>query len=238
MAGINTEVAGCHYLYYLPSIAEIEKWPADELCQVVIIAATVDYLHSFGLGDIPLASPLKQLLEERQPQPYHRSLGQITPAMHQILQQILCSPYQGMMEHLYLQGKALELLAMQFTLLSESASATKDDSNRAKDVDRLQYARALLEQNICDPPSLSELAHLSGLNEFKLKQGFRHLFKKTVFGHLYDYRMAQAQDLLSSARLSVAQVSVQVGYRSPEAFSTAFRRKFSVSPKAYQLGRR
>ncbi|MGP1387536.1 MAG: helix-turn-helix transcriptional regulator [Thainema sp.] len=61
------------------------------------------------------------------------------------------------------------------------------------------------------------------------------MFGTTVFGYLRDYRMQQAQRLLRSPHATVAQVAAQVGYRNPEAFSTAFRRKFSVSPKAYQL---
>ena len=47
--------------------------------------------------------------------------------------------------------------------------------------------------------------------------------------------MQQAQRLLHSPHVTVAQVAAQVGYRNPEAFSTAFRRKFAISPKAYQL---
>ena len=83
-----------------------------------------------------------------------------------------------------------------------------------------------------------ELAHEVGLNDYKLKQGFRHLFGKTVFGYLRDYRMEQAQHLLQQSNLTITQVAAQVGYRNPEAFSTAFRRTFAISPKAYPLGQR
>lgn len=49
--------------------------------------------------------------------------------------------------------------------------------------------------------------------------------------------MQQARQLLLNSNLSIAGVAARVGYRNPEAFSTAFRRKFAVSPKAYQLGK-
>ena len=233
-----TESGGCHYLYYLPNIVEVEEWPSNELCQMVMISAPIDCLRSFQIENVPLAAPIKQLLEHRKTQPFHQPLGRITPRMYQILQQILSSPHRGMIEHLLLESKVLELLALQFITLGENTFAPRQISFQAKDADRVQYARELLEQQMCDPPSLAELARLTGLNEFKLKQGFRHLFRTTVFGYLYDYRMAQAQTMLGDGLLNVAQVSAQVGYRSPEAFSTAFRRKFAVSPKAYQLGRR
>ena len=162
----------------------------------------------------------------------------MTPAMHQILQQILSPPYQGMMEHLHLENKVLELLLLQFSTLSHSGLPARAGRLKAEDVERVQYARDLLVQQVCDPPSFADLAQLSGLNEFKLNLGFRHLFDTTVFGYLYDYRMSQAQTLLCSAHMNVAEVSAKVGYRNPGAFSMAFRRKFLMSPKAYQLSQR
>jgi AraC-like DNA-binding protein len=50
--------------------------------------------------------------------------------------------------------------------------------------------------------------------------------------------MQQAKHLLHDSDLSIAAIAAMVGYRNPEAFSTAFRRKFAVSPKAYQLSQR
>jgi AraC-like DNA-binding protein len=46
--------------------------------------------------------------------------------------------------------------------------------------------------------------------------------------------MEKACQLLMQQR-SVAAVAAAVGYASPTAFSGAFRRKFGVTPKAYQL---
>ena len=93
-------------------------------------------------------------------------------------------------------------------------------------------------KSIDNPPSVLALSHRVGLSDRKLKQGFRELFGTTVFGYLRDCRMEQARSLLRHSHTTVAKVAAQVGYRNPEAFSTAFRRKFSVSPKAYQLGQR
>ncbi|MEM0943833.1 MAG: AraC family transcriptional regulator, partial [Pseudomonadota bacterium] len=97
--------------------------------------------------------------------------------------------------------------------------------------------RELLIHDVQKPPTLAELAQQVGLNEYRLKQGFRQVFGTTVFGCLHHCRMQQAQHLLRNSNLTIAGVAAQVGYLSPEAFSTAFRRKFTVSPKAYQLGK-
>ena len=229
------ETAGHNYLYHLPDLTELEEHPSDTFTQTVMIIADTHYLSAINSAEDSLPNPLKRLMEAKR---FHQPLGKITLAMTQILQQILHCPYQGATQKLYLESKALELLALQFACLEADASTHGKPTLKAADLEQVRYARDILVDQLCDPPSLIDLAHLCGLNEFKLKQGFRQLFGTTVFGYLYSYRMEQAQYLLHSSQLSIAAVSAQVGYRSPEAFSTAFRRKFAVSPKAYQLGQR
>lgn len=224
------EQKGFSYLYHLPDLEEVEEWRADEAIQVVMIYADPDYFCLLG-QDSTLSDPLNQSL---QGQRFHQSLGPISATMQQLLQQILHCPYAGITQALYLESKALELLALQL----ESWQHPCPVQLPTDEIDRLHQARDLLIRNADNPPLLMELAHQVGLNDRKLKQGFRQLFGNTVFGYLQDYRMGQAKQLLAEDHLSIAAVAILVGYRNPEAFSTAFRRKFSLSPKAYQLSLR
>ncbi|NJK61978.1 MAG: helix-turn-helix transcriptional regulator [Synechococcaceae cyanobacterium SM2_3_1] len=82
--------------------------------------------------------------------------------------------------------------------------------------------------------SLLDLARQVGLNDFKLKRGFRAMLGTTVFGYLQTYRMEQVQYLLLDRRLSVAAIAQRVGYVNPSAFWAAFRRHFGTTPKALQ----
>lgn len=232
------EVEGQHYLYHLPNHTEVEEWPANQDTHFIMVAVSPDYFDGFNLRHTALPKRLQQFMLGDRTQRFYQSLGQITDAMRQQIQQILYCPYTGLMQQLYLESKALELLALQFACLETDSSSPKPCPLKANDLERVQYAREVLIQQFCSPPSLVELARQAGLNEFTLKQGFRHLFGTTVFGYLRDYRMQQAQMMLCVHDVTVSQVAFQVGYRNPEAFSTAFRRKFSVSPKAYQLGKR
>jgi AraC-like DNA-binding protein len=232
------ETRGCHYLYHLPNHTEVERWPADEPIHVVMVLADPDYFSKFVAGKTGLSTSLQKLLEGDRTQRFHQPLGQMTPLIRQLLQQVLHCPYTGLMQQLYLEGKALELLASQFALWTDERLPTASLSLCAQDIEQLHQAKDILLQRAKHPPSLSELARLVGLNDRKLKQGFRQLFGTTVFGYLRDYRMQQAQHLLHQSHMSVAQVAAKVGYRNSEAFSTAFRRQFAVSPKAYQLGQR
>ncbi|MEO0536320.1 MAG: AraC family transcriptional regulator [Cyanobacteria bacterium P01_A01_bin.123] len=229
------EVTGYNYLYHLPDLTESEEYPADTPLQMVMIYANANYFQGLNPTDNGLPHPLQRLMQGSRR--FHQPLGKMTLAMSRVLQQILHCPYHGSGQQLYLESKALELLALQFAYLEADSPPPRQSTLKADDLERVQYARDILVQHLCTPPSLMALARRVGLNDCTLKQGFRHLFGTTVFGYLRDCRMAQAQHLLQQSELTVAQVAAQVGYRNPEAFSTAFRRKFAVSPKAYQLGR-
>lgn len=227
------EMAGCNYLYHLPNHTEFEEWQSDKLIQVVMVFANADYFRAFNLDRDALHNPLQKLIQGDANQRFHQSFG-TTPAMHQVLQQILHCPYQGLTQQLYLESKALELLALQFAGWKADAFS-RQTILRSDDIERLHHAKEILVQHSANPSSLMELARQVGLNDRKLKQGFRHLFGTTVFGYLQDYRMQQAKQMLQDPNLTIAHVAATVGYKNPEAFSTAFRRKFAVSPKVYQL---
>ncbi|MEM7062509.1 MAG: AraC family transcriptional regulator [Cyanobacteria bacterium P01_B01_bin.77] len=230
------ETTGHHYLYYLPELTEEEAWQADLPIKVVMIYADVDYFRMLGsiYGELP--SPLRQLMHTTKR--FHQPMGKMTLAMTQVLQQILHCPYRGPAGYLYLESKAQELLALQLAALDVDSTANTLSPFKAANLERVQYARDILVAKLSNPLSMMELSRQVGLNEQTLRQGFRYLFGTTVFGYLRDCRMEQAQQLLRQTDITIAQVAHQVGYRNPEAFSTAFRRQFSISPKAYQLGKR
>ncbi|MFQ4136764.1 helix-turn-helix domain-containing protein [Nodosilinea sp. PGN35] len=159
----------------------------------------------------------------------------IAPEMQTALWQILQCPYQGLTQTLYLEAKSLELIALFLDAIDDGTTAKP--ILQQDDLDRIHQARQILQKNLQAPPSLIDLARQVGLNDRKLKEGFRQVFDTTVFGYLTQQRMAKACQLLGQQR-SVAAVAAAVGYASPTAFSGAFRRHIGVTPKAYQMGQR
>ncbi|MEL6384217.1 MAG: AraC family transcriptional regulator, partial [Cyanobacteria bacterium J06626_18] len=167
--------------------------------------------------------------------PLYLQSGRMTPAMELVIQQVMHCPYQGLTKRLYLEGKVLELLALSLHQITEvTPASTRKKVLNASDVERIHHASAILLSNLEEPPSLTTLSHLVGLNDYKLKVGFRQVFGTTVFGYLYQHRMQQAQALLKTGKCSVSEVAGLVGYTNLSAFSTAFKRKFGVSPNTYK----
>jgi AraC-like DNA-binding protein len=187
------------------------------------------------LADIDRSpSPLQRFLQFSSPERFHQSLRETTPLMQQTLHQLVGCPYQGVLQQIYLEGKTLELLVLQMACWSEQLEMQVRTRLQPKDIELIHQAGAFLKENWTDPPSLFKLARQVGLNDFKLKQGFRQVFGTTVFGYLQAYRMEQARQLLWDRHVSVAGVARAIGYVSPSAFSAAFRRHFGSSPKTFR----
>ena len=144
---------------------------------------------------------------------------------------------QGAIARMYLEGKALELIAMQLFQLTESERDTIKSTLKSQSIDRIYQARDILANQLENPPSITELTKQVRISELTLRRGFRELFGTTVIGYLTSLRMEQAELLLREKKLSVAEVSNLVGYSHLGYFAKVFKRKFGISPSECLAGR-
>lgn len=150
------------------------------------------------------------------------------PASFRVLDELVHCNARGRARQLHLEAKGLELLAAWVDRLEDERDASATLS--AHDIERLERARSILLSRMTAPPHLPELARLAGLNEAKLKAGFRARFGETVYGTLRRHRLDEAQRLLRERRYSVTEVAVRVGYANPSKFAAAFKAQFGMSP--------
>ena len=159
----------------------------------------------------------------------------MTPTMKTDMQHDLNCPNHGLTKHLYLESKALEVFACfleQFS--SSSGKNSQTPALKPADVERIYWAKEILLNDLAHPPSLAGLAKLVGLNDYKLKVGFRQILGTTVFGYLRELRMQHAKDLLTTKALSIVEIARAVGYASETSFSAAFKESFGVPPTVYR----
>ncbi len=78
------------------------------------------------------------------------------------------------------------------------------------------------------------LAAAVGTSRANLARRFSALVGEPVMTYLTRWRMTLAADLLAQPDTTVTAVSAQVGYASPFGFSTAFKRRFGVSPTEHR----
>jgi AraC family transcriptional regulator, transcriptional activator of the genes for pyochelin and ferripyochelin receptors len=232
------EQGGNHYLFYLPNIEETEQSFAGTHMRRVRIEVDLMLLRSFVRGIDAIPQLLRPLLESDAAHRFHSPVGRISVEMQHIIQQIWQTPYQGMVGRIYLEGKALELIALQLNQLLENERGKPIvPSLDPIDLDRIHQAKEILLQNQIAPPSLMELSQQVGLYHMKLKQGFQEVFGTTPFGYLREYRLELAQQLLRDRALSIGIIAERVGYASQGRFTNAFKRKFGMTPSECRAGK-
>ena len=147
--------------------------------------------------------------------------------INSIVKEILNAGQPGNIRRIFLESKILELLSIR---LQDSArdEATPKGLNK-EDIARLHEAKLIIAQNMQTPCSLIELAKRTGLNDFKLKRGFKAVFGNTVFGYLFQLRMDAAYNLLRNNK-SVSEVAETIGYKNPHHFTAAFKKRYGILP--------
>ncbi|MFD1143258.1 helix-turn-helix transcriptional regulator [Larkinella insperata] len=152
----------------------------------------------------------------------------ITPAMKGVIQDIRQCQRTGDLKKLFLEAKVLELLMLQLEQINADgvlSIALKGDDRR-----KIQEAREILEENYQKPPTILELARLTGLNEFKLKKGFKEQWGTTIYGYVNQLRMEQARRWLLGEDRSIGEIAHLVGYKNHAHFTAAYKRYFNSLP--------
>jgi AraC-like DNA-binding protein len=103
-----------------------------------------------------------------------------------------------------------------------------------RDLNRVLEARDYLSQHFAKPPRIPELARLVGINQTKLKAGFRQAVGTTVYKFVLRCRMQRASELLLGANHTVSEVGFLVGYEHPPNFTSAFRRFYGCLPRSWR----
>ena len=97
-------------------------------------------------------------------------------------------------------------------------------------------ALRLLHHNPAHPWTVAELAAAANVSRASLARRFTELVGEPPMAFLTSWRLALAADLLREPGATIGAVASQVGYGSPFALSTAFKRVRGVSPRQHRAG--
>jgi AraC-like DNA-binding protein len=96
------------------------------------------------------------------------------------------------------------------------------------------HALRLLHHDPARPWTVAALARETGVSRAALARRFHDLVGEAPMSFLTGWRIALAADLLREPGSTIGSVAHQVGYGSPYALSTAFKRIRGVSPKQHR----
>jgi len=117
-----------------------------------------------------------------------------------------------------------------FHLLYQAVQQQPASNYTHYEMDSIQAARDMIRKNIRYHFVIREIAQKVGMNEFKLKNGFRELFGNGVYEYLRSERMQEARQLLGESGRSIKEIASLTGYRSVNSFIKAFKKMYGVTP--------
>lgn len=159
-------------------------------------------------------------------------------SLKSIFQKILKCPFQDITKLMVLQASATEVIA--YVLEKDFFSnECKFDGLIKLDryaLEKLEKARLYIEDNMEDIITIKTLSQLVGLNEYKLKAGFRKIHHMTIREYQKHCRMHKAYELMQQKDFGVTQAAIEVGYTNISHFAKCFREHYGENPKHFRFG--
>ncbi|WP_353721222.1 AraC family transcriptional regulator [Dyadobacter sp. 676] len=222
---------GSHSLLFYPALKGRLYYLKKPMSRSVEIELSLDFLRRLFHDDLEVLQDFGKNIEKNHPAVMGNRSFPITPEMNRLLAEIRDCPYTGSLKKLFVEARVVELLILQISQIN----AAGEEKSRLKrsDIDKLHEVKDLLLRNINDPFSIEELARVAGLNRTKLQEGFKELFGTTVFGYITDTRLEEARRHLlnTDSRLSIGEIAALSGYKNPQHFTAAFKKKFGYLPR-------
>lgn len=185
-----------------------------------------------NLSDLP--DQIAALFEDTKAENAFLHQSNYSYAISESLQEMNKNKHEGMVRRIFLESKALEILSFQINQYDDDVNFEgKRVVLKQFDVDKIIKARDILIEDIQNPPKITDLARLAGINQQKLKKGFKLIFDMTINRYLRNYRMSKAKMFLLEGSLNIGQISEKVGYSNASHFSKRFKEKYGLQPKEY-----
>ncbi len=212
---------------------KIECFPARQHEQSVTLLCDPPFLEEIISGaSLLMSTPLENFLYSKQKDMYYWAV-RMRPEMISAVKSLFETNYTGRLQQLHIEAKTLELLCYTLDQLSKlwPGSGAVETPLRQRDIKRVAEICEILENDLSEAPTISELAKTLSWNETQLMRVFRQAVGTTVHNYLHRARMEKACDLLANTEMTITQISMSVGYEYSSNFTTAFRKYFGVTPK-------
>ena len=220
---------GEFYFTHNPGVDEVHRFTAGKPLNMHFVEMKADYVNELLAELSPERdSPLWYLKDQVLRNEFAGVPGCVSaPGLYQIIQNMFNCPIAGPLGQLMLEGSYQQLLAYQFSMMGVQQ---QNNAINSRDREVLHAVKDYLHSTFLEEHSLLSLSRRFGVNQNKLKTGFKALFGTPVIAWLYDLRMNYARTLIADHNKNVSEVAPIVGYHNANHFSTAFKRKFGISP--------
>ena len=223
---------GVHNIRYTPSLkGTITVQPTAEHKYFLIMFSRNFYFHLLNQQSLLESDFVQQMLNGTHALLTKDSVLNISIEMYRLINEIRNCTKKPDLKRLFIESKIMELFMLQIEQYQSlnSDQTIKSTVLRNNDRDKIQEAKKIIEITFQNPPVLKKLAQLVGLNEFKLKHGFKEVFGTTVYSYITELKMGKAKSLINIGH-SISEVCYEVGFKNPSHFTVAFKNYFNYLP--------
>ena len=86
--------------------------------------------------------------------------------------------------------------------------------------------------------SVEEIARSTYLSTTYVTKIFKEIINDTPINYLIQIRLEKAKELLREGKISIQDISKQIGYDDPYYFSKLFKKKYGLAPSEYRKQKR
>ncbi|MEM8940312.1 MAG: AraC family transcriptional regulator [Bacteroidota bacterium] len=234
-SGLSSEVVlqpGNHNLFYLNEEIGKKEWinSTNEPLKALEISFTTELFRRFVPEDSRNLSFFNSNINSSHSAALSSYQSLISSSMMHTIYDIIHCNKPAALRKLFFTSKAMELLMLQ---INQLLGDTNENLILKQNKDRMFEVKNFLESHLDPDFTIPSLAKAFGTNEYTLKKDFKYLFGKSIFDYWNGCRFDYAKQLLKEG-YAVQQLSERLGYTNPQNFSTAFKRRFGVSPSFFK----
>lgn len=131
-------------------------------------------------------------------------------------------------------GVADQLDLCCFQLLEEAALAHVNAVRDKYRNPRIEQVRKYLQQNFWKEIDFDTLFRHFGISRSSFFRQWKQIYNISPLHYLLTLRLDESARLLTSTNLSIAAVGAKFHFHSPAYFTSCFKSRFGVSPRAYR----
>lgn len=232
--GVSLDGTGAYLEAYPGDVASSYVIPAGHPVRMLVLNCGPDFFtRELGVPPQLLPDPISHLFKSETGAP-RGGIAPLSPDVLRAANDMLRAEghYPTHLLGPYLEARAREIMCSVLRELALVGERHRDGPKLSvRDVNRIYEARDALVEAFQRPPSIPQLARRVGINQTKLKAGFKSVFGMTMFDFISKCRMERASELLAQGDLTIAEVAFAVGYDYPANFTYAFKRFYGHVPR-------
>ncbi|WP_183559744.1 AraC family transcriptional regulator [Mucilaginibacter sp. SP1R1] len=218
-----------HNIRYIPSLSGKYELVPDVAYNYFLVVLSKEYYFHLINQDSSLHADFVEEIKNGKYTSISAKDLLVSHEMKQIITDISECKRVGELKRLHTEAKILELLMLQMEQLQydkHGEMKTYTDQEQEK----IEQARDILDQDFANPPVLPVLSRLVSLNEFKLKRGFKAYYGITIYGYVTRLKMERARHLIIDQKMTIREVTYEVGFKHQSHLSEAFKKYFGILP--------